>query len=174
MMCPDKAQTQYTVPLLWSGEGACSWPKNTTRDKTSDMINATFVLASGRGDHTKYSHNTPAFPSGYWLSQQRKRSLYKMCFMLDFFFSIHLNIWIGCLQLHKVIFCFCLWPRLDLSTDSYARIRHILVNLIICSLANRGTWCVKTLCFYHYVFSLCFYHTAKCFSSFKFNYLQLN
>lgn len=45
MMCPDKVQTLYTVPLFWSGEGACSWPKNTTRDKRSDMINAAFVLA---------------------------------------------------------------------------------------------------------------------------------
>lgn len=46
MMCPDKVQTLYTVPLFWSGEGACSWPKNTTRDKRSDMINAAFVLAA--------------------------------------------------------------------------------------------------------------------------------
>lgn len=41
-MCPDKVQILYTVPLFWSGEGACSWPKNTTR---SDMINTAFVLA---------------------------------------------------------------------------------------------------------------------------------
>lgn len=54
MMCPDKVQTLYTVPLLWSGEGACSWPKNTGRDKRSDMINAAFVLAELGGDHTKY------------------------------------------------------------------------------------------------------------------------
>ncbi len=45
MMCPDKVQTLYTVPLFWSGEVACSWPKNTTRDQRSDMINAAFVLA---------------------------------------------------------------------------------------------------------------------------------
>lgn len=45
MMCPDKVQTLYTVPLFWSGEGACSWPKNTTRDKRSDMINAASDLA---------------------------------------------------------------------------------------------------------------------------------
>lgn len=45
MMCPDKVQTLYTVPLFWSGEGACSWPKNTARDKRSDMINTAFVLA---------------------------------------------------------------------------------------------------------------------------------
>lgn len=44
-MCPDKVQTLYTVPLFWSGAGACSWPKNTTRDKRSDMINAAFALA---------------------------------------------------------------------------------------------------------------------------------
>lgn len=46
MMCPDKVQTLYTVPLFWSGEGACSWPKNTPRDKRRDMINAAFALAA--------------------------------------------------------------------------------------------------------------------------------
>lgn len=51
-MCPDKEQTLYTVPLFWSGAGACSRPKNTTRDKRSDMINAAFALA-GHNDPTK-------------------------------------------------------------------------------------------------------------------------
>ena len=57
MMCPDTEQTLYTVPLFWSGEGACSWPKNTSRGKGSDMINAAFVLAM-LGVIVQYIHIT--------------------------------------------------------------------------------------------------------------------
>lgn len=36
MMSPDEVQTLYTAPLLWFGDGARSWPKN-TRD-TREVI----------------------------------------------------------------------------------------------------------------------------------------
>lgn len=50
----QSADTVYCTTV--AGEGACSWPKNTTRDKRSDMINAAFVLAmSERGCSYKIS-----------------------------------------------------------------------------------------------------------------------
>lgn len=39
LMCPDRVQTLYTVCCR-----CCSGPKNTTRAKSSDMINAAFAL----------------------------------------------------------------------------------------------------------------------------------